>query len=290
MTHGRYIIASLLQHFGVRRKSKRMTDAAFETHLMRDGEEILGAYCWEKAEHIEELSMQYWSLRKLKKGEKSLLAKIKESESILAAAQEQRASEINRANDLGEIFLDERTTLFESVEELSKDRDLIIAEAAQTKKRHAALKMKVKVLQEENLNQESSEIQKSRNELAALRETFSNDKIRLEIIDSQLEQLKDQLDQIKGKIDLETGSINGTSEVFSHISKANRDITKHRADLGIIQEEQATLFHDVGRFLNINSTRIDCREACRGHGLIQEQTRLLQESIELNQKLVDRLS
>ncbi|MDB4687041.1 hypothetical protein OAE85_01620 [Akkermansiaceae bacterium] len=290
MTHGRYIIASLLQHFGVRRKSKRMTDAAFETHLMRDGEEILGAYCWEKAEHIEELSMQYWSLRKLKRAELSLLAKIKESESILAAAQEQRASEIDRANHLDEVFLDERTTLFESVEELSKDRDLIIAEAAQTKKRYAALKMKVKVLQEEDFTQESSEIQKSRHELAVLRETFSNDKIRLEIINSQLEQLKDQLDQIKGKMDLETGSINGTSDVFSHISKANRDITKHRADLGIIQEEQATLFYDVGRFLNINSTRIDCREACQGHGLIQEQTRLLQESIELNQKLVDRLS
>lgn len=267
-----------------------MTDAAFETHLMRDGEEILGAYCWENTEHIEELSMQYWSLRKLKRAEVSLLAKIKESDSILISAQKQRASEVDRANHLDEIFLDERTTLFESVEELSKDRDVIIAEAAQTKKRHAALKMKVKVLQEEDFSQESSEIQKSRHELAALRETFSNDKIRLEIIDSQLEQLKDQLDQIKGKIDLETRSINGTSDVFSRISKANRDITKHRADLGIIQEEQATLFHDVGRFLNINSTRIDCREACRGHKLIQEQTRLLQESIELNQKLVDRLS
>ncbi len=290
MTHGRYIIASLLQHFGVRRKSKRMTDAAFESHLMRDGEEILGAYCWENTEHIEELSMQYWSLRKLKRAEVSLLAKIKKSDSILISAQKQRASEVDRANHLDEIFLDERTTLFESVEELSKDRDVIIAEAAQTKKRHAALKMKVKVLQEEDFSQESSEIQKSRHELAALRETFSNDKIRLEIIDSQLEQLKDQLDQIKGKIDLETRSINGTSDVFSRISKANRDITKHRADLGIIQEEQATLFHDVGRFLNINSTRIDCREACRGHKLIQEQTRLLQESIELNQKLVDRLS
>lgn len=288
MTQGRYIIASLLQHFGVRRKSKRMTDAAFETHLMQDGEEILGAYCWENIEHIEELSMQYWSLRRLKRSEEGLLAEIKEAEKILAEGQKDRASEVDRSKILGEAFLDERTTLFESIEEVNKDRDIIIAEAAQTKRRHSALKMKVKVLQEEEL-QESSEIQNARKELAVLRETFANDKNRLDIIDAQSAQLKYQLGQIQGKIDLESDSMSGTSEVFSRISKANRDITKIRADLGLIQEEQAILFHDVGRFLNINSTRIDCREACQGHGGIQEQTRLLQQSIDLNQKLVDRL-
>ncbi|MDG2399566.1 MAG: hypothetical protein P8M04_03240 [Akkermansiaceae bacterium] len=288
MTQGRYIIASLLQHFGVRRKSKRMTDAAFETHLMQDGEEILGAYCWENIEHIEELSMQYWSLRRLKRSEEGLLAEIKEAEKILAEGQKDRASEVDRSKILGEAFLDERTTLFESIEEVNKDRDIIIAEAAQTKRRHSALKMKVKVLQEEEL-QESSEIQNARKELAVLRETFANDKNRLDIIDAQSAQLKYQLGQIQGKIDLESDSMSGTSEVFSRISKANRGITKIRADLGIIQEEQAILFHDVGRFLNINSTRIDCREACQGHGGIQEQTRLLQQSIDLNQKLVDRL-
>ena len=288
MTQGRYIIASLLQHFGVRRKSKRMTDAAFETHLMQDGEEILGAYCWENIEHIEELSMQYWSLRRLKRSEEGLLAEIKEAEKILAEGQKDRASEVDRSKILGEAFLDERTTLFESIEEVNKDRDIIIAEAAQTKRRHSALKMKVKVLQEEEL-QESSEIQNARKELAVLRETFANDKNRLDIIDAQSAQLKYQLGQIQGKIDLESDSMSGTSEVVTRISKANRGITKIRADLGIIQEEQAILFHDVGRFLNINSTRIDCREACQGHGGIQEQTRLLQQSIDLNQKLVDRL-
>ena len=71
---------------------------------------------------------------RLKRGEKSLLSQIKDAENILAAAQKQRASEVDRSIDLGEAFLGERTTLFESIEELSNDRDLIIAEAAQTKK------------------------------------------------------------------------------------------------------------------------------------------------------------
>lgn len=289
MTKGYYLISSFLQHFGVRRKSKRMTDAAFETHLMQDGEEILGAYCWEKIEHIEELSMQYWSLRRLKRAEKSILSQINDAEKILASAQKQRASEVDHSIELGETFLGEQATIFESIEELSKDRDLIIAEAAKTKKRHSALKMKVKVLQEEDEAHESSEIHEARNELAALRKFFATDKTRLDLIEVKLEQQNDQLNKIKGKIDLASGPLSGASEVFSTISQANRDITKHRADLGLVQEEQATLFHEVGRFLNINSMRIDCREACQDHRGIQEQTRLLRQSIDLNQKLVDRL-
>jgi hypothetical protein len=289
MTIGYYLISSFLQHFGVRRKSKRMTDAAFETHLMQDGEEILGAYCWEKIEHIEELSMQYWSLRKLKRAEKSILSQINDAEKILASAQKQRASEVDHSIELGETFLGEQATIFESIEELNKDRDLIIAEAAKTKKRHSALKMKVKVLQEEDEAHESSEIHEARNELAALRKFFATDKTRLDLIEVKLEQEYDQLNRIKGKIDLASGPLSGASEVFSTISQANRDITKHRADLGLIQEEQAILFHEVGRFLNINSMRIDCREACQDHRGIQEQTRLLRQSIDLNQKLVDRL-
>ena len=289
MTLGRYLIASFLQHFGVRRKSKRMTDAAFETHLMQDGEEILGAYCWEKIEHIEELSIQYWSLRRLKLSGKSILSQIKDAEKILALAQKQRASEVDRSTELGEALLGERMTLFESIEELNNNRDLIIAEAAGTKKRHSALKMKVKVLQEEDEAHRSPEIQKARNELAALRNGFAANKSRLDLIDTQLDQQKDQLNRIQKKIDLASDSMNGASEVFSLISQANRDITKHRADLGLIQEEQAILFHEVGRFLNINFMRIDCSEACQDHKGIQEQTRLLRQSIDLNQKLVDRL-
>ena len=67
MTRTRYMIATFLQYFGVGRKVKRLTDAAFETHLMQDGEEILGAYCWKNIENIEELSMEYWNLRRLER-------------------------------------------------------------------------------------------------------------------------------------------------------------------------------------------------------------------------------
>ena len=163
---------------------------------------------------------------------KGLCTPIKDAENILASAQKQRASEVDRSIDLGEAFLGERTTLFESIEELNNDRDLIIAEAAKTKKRHSALKMKVKVLQEEDEAHEGPEIHEARNELAALRNFFAADKSRLDLIDTQLDQQKDQLNRIQEKIDLASGPMNGASEVFSLISQANRDITKAPSRFG----------------------------------------------------------
>lgn len=289
MTQSRYLIASLLQNFGVRRKARRMTDAAFEMHLMQDGEEILGAYCWRNIEHIEELSMEYWNLRRLEREEANLLSKVREAEKTLADAQKQRASYLDRSKGQGEDYLNERNTLLESIEEVNKERDSLMAEAIRTKKKHSALKMKVKVLQEEGLDEEA-EIRKAREELASLREIFTADKERLNSLNEKSTHLEDRLDRIQGKIYLEVNDSKGeATEAFSRISKANRDITKHKAELGVLQEEQGVLFREVGRFLNVNSKRKDCRKACREHRGILEQTRLLFQSIELNRKLVKKL-
>ena len=268
-----------------------MTDAAFENHLMQDGEEILGAYCWENIEHIEEISIQYWTLRRLNRRQESILAQIKESEEILSEVQKKRASEADHSKGLEEVLIDERITLGESIEETNRSRDILMAEALRTKKRHAALKMKVKVLQEEEEEDlhENSEIQRARRELATLRETFADSRDKLDVIEEELAVHENQLNQVKGKINLESDSINGTNEVFSLISKANQDITKHKAEMGLLKEEQSLLFRDVGRFLNLNSKREDCRKACEQHKGIQQQTHLLQNSIELNQKLTEKI-
>lgn len=44
-----------------------MADAASEMHLLREAESQLGAAIWEKVEAIEELSVEYWNLRKFSK-------------------------------------------------------------------------------------------------------------------------------------------------------------------------------------------------------------------------------
>ena len=65
MTSSRYLVARVAQAFGYFRRAQRMADAASEMHLLREAEAQLGATIWEKVENIEELSVEYWNLRKL---------------------------------------------------------------------------------------------------------------------------------------------------------------------------------------------------------------------------------
>ena len=102
MTRIRFGFAVIFQSFGLLRKTKRMTDAAFETHLMQDGEELLGKYCWKNIESIEDLSMEYWNIRRLEREQKEIHGKIEEAEKILQEAHERRAEAADRAKDIGQ--------------------------------------------------------------------------------------------------------------------------------------------------------------------------------------------
>lgn len=288
MTRTRYTFAAFSQHFGWGRKTKRLTDAAFEMHLMQDGEEILGAYCWKNIEPIEELSMEYWNLRRLERESQAIRDKVREAEETLAEAQSQRTGVLDCSKDVGQDLLKERECIFEQIEDRNHTRDTLMASAIQTKRKHSALKMKASVLKEEGGN--SEEIAKCREDLAKLRETFLSEKERLSAIEEDISKLAKKLETIQVQIDATLKGTKGEAvEAFSKISQANRDITKHKADLGLILSEQSLLYREVGRFLNINSSRRDCREACREHRGVQEQTRLLHQSIQLNRKLVDRM-
>lgn len=289
MTQSSYILASFLMYFGVSRKTRRMTDAAFEMHLMQDGEEILGAYCWRNIEPIEELSMEYWNLRRLEREEKSLLSQAKDAESTLSDAQKQRVLNIDRSKGLGNDFLDERAALLEIAEAISSKREVLMEEAIQTKKKHSAVKLKVKVLQEEGPDEEPA-IEAARKKLGTLRETFTHTKEELATLNEQSSQLKKELEKIDCELDLEANDWKGEStEAFFRISKANRDITEIKAKLGLLREKQGVLYREVGRFLNVNAKREDCRDAYKEQRGILEQTRLLFHSIELNRKLIEKL-
>ena len=73
MTPSRYIVARVAQAFGYIRRAQRMADAASEMHLLREAEAQLGSMIWANVENIEELSVEYWNLRKLIKEKQEVL-------------------------------------------------------------------------------------------------------------------------------------------------------------------------------------------------------------------------
>jgi chromosome segregation ATPase len=290
MTRTRFSIAALLQSFGVIRKTRRLTDSAFEMHLMQDGEELLGSFCWRNLEEIEDLSMEYWNLRRMDREEQALMQKLRESEDSLTAAQANRADFVDRSRDIGQNLFQKREDLFQKVENLNIERDELMGEATATKRKHAALKMKAEVLREEG-DANKEKLEKCGEVLKDLKEEFTARKSVLTKINARISAQQEKLAGLQVKIDEKLESSKGdATESFAQISEANRDITNYRSELGLLNEEQGAVFREVGRFLNLNATREDCRKSCEDHRGLLEQTRLLYRSIQWNRRLIERVT
>jgi chromosome segregation ATPase len=288
MTRSRYIIAAILRNFGLVRKTKRLTDAAFEIHLMQDGEEILGAFCWPETESIEDLSLPYWNLRRLESEKKEIVEKVTEAEKILTGAQQQKFDSLVMTRIKENPFTKQKSDLKEVIRELNAEHDALMSKALSSKNRHAALKMKLEVLQKESKNDKAS-IEACLQDLASLRKTFIKEKQDLEDIKERIGVATGGLEQLgEGASQSLQGSEAKTKEAYEKISQANRDISNHRAKLGLIDEERAALHRKIGHFLNLNAERKDCRIACRKHRALLRQVQLLLASIRLNHKLAGR--
>lgn len=288
MTRTRYLIASLLRTFGVTRKNKRLTDAAYEMHLMQDGEEILGAFCWPQTEPIEDLETAYWNLRRLEKEKQEILSKVRKAEDILGGAHQQKFKAITSSREKESPFNDTILSLNTKIKEFTIDHDACASRALAIKKRHGALKMKLQVLQNERGKNEA-EVQECLKTLASLRQAFMEEKDALAAAKRRIVAAKEELDNFREGASKSLQESNAeTSEAYSRISQANKDITHHRAKLALIEDEQAVLYREVGHFLNLNARRRDCQNACRQHRAILSQIQLLQASIRRNRALAEQ--
>lgn len=285
MTRTRYLIASLLRAFGVTRKNRRLTDAAYEMHLMQDGEEILGAFCWPQTEPIEDLETAYWNLRRLEKEKQEILSKVRAAEEILGGAHQQKFDAITSGREKESPFNDRIVTLNTKIKELTIDHDACMSRALAIKKRHEAFKMKLQVLQSEPGNHEP-EIQECVKKLASLRQDFTDEKQALASLRERIAATKEKLKNFRERASKSLqGSNAKTSEAYARISEANKDISNHRAKLALIEDEQAVLYREVGHFLNLNARRRDCQNACRQHRAILSQVQLLLASVRRNRAL-----
>ena len=290
MTRIRFGFAVIFQSFGLLRKSRRMADAAFETHLMQDGEELLGKYCWKDIESIEELSMEYWNIRRLEREQKEIQEKIDDAEQILEEAHQRRAEAADRSKEIGQGLYERREELFETLDKLKIERDDIKTEAQHVKRNYEAFRMKARVLREEGLG-DTEESRKCREKLIKIKDTFNGFKEVLMDVENRIDAEQGNLNELQARINQKLqGTKDETSESYSQISRANKDITKHQAELGLLQEEDSALCREVGRYLNVNFKDPACKKVYAKHSGLLEQLRLLRDSVAWNRKLIERIS
>ena len=264
MTRSSYIIARVLAAFGIAPLEKYRTTAAFEAHLLRDSETIMGELAWHSLEDMEEISGEYWRLRKITKLRDELEVKISALDEELEDAQEARIAALEEVAEATRDKVEAREHTSGEIDRLLQERDTIQREGRTIKRVHAGLKTKLEVLLEEFGETENHEISSTRDELKTKRYQFEKIKVRRGVIDQRISELQKEMTGLHEVIVKENNTIREKAEKqFGTIGRTNKELTDLRNKLGVIDLERAELCAEVGRFILENSKNPTIRQAAK---------------------------
>jgi chromosome segregation ATPase len=287
MTPSSYYIALIVKSFGFDRRAKRLADASSEMALLREAEYQLGKTLWEKIEPIEELSVEYWNLRKYIK---ELLEK-RDSMNLLndrlTILHDERASILNEASAEQEVLEKDRADLLLQLEKLANQRDQLVRRAKEIRRIHEGHLTKIEVLErdgnrEQEVGMVKSEISNLKNEFRLLKEQ------RTQVAD-QLEEGDRTVDEIDQKLlELKLGKRDRAAVVFQEMGLINRDLSNIRSEIGSIEAQIRHLQAEVGRYISrYHKRNTDCGKVAKHERTMVEVMRMLRMSISMNHKLAD---
>jgi chromosome segregation ATPase len=289
MTSSRYYIARFAQAFGFFRKNQRMADAASEMHLLREAEAQLGAAIWEKVEGIEELSVEYWNLRKFIKERDLVRKKLQQCQDKLDKAHEERAAVLNNTPEVHQELFDERVALLTELEKLAHRRDEIVAEAREVRRAFDGMRMKLEVLTKESaggtVTKEQIDLVRSR--LTELKAKFSELKQQRIEIGTKIEEGDVKVDLVDQRLNEQKKDRRvHASQAFTVIGDGNKEMSSLRAESAVLDTQMRQLYAEIGRFVSRHAaTHPACAKAAESHHGLVDVMRALRRSIALNHRL-----
>ncbi|WP_189569448.1 hypothetical protein [Roseibacillus persicicus] len=266
MTRTGFLLAKLLTSFGIAPLEKYRMSAAFEAHLMRDAEVIIGELAWDNLESVEDVSTEYWKLRKLTKKHDELEEKIESLEIQLDDSQEARARALEDVAEATKDKVEARDKVADSIDRLHQEREDIQKDGRSVKRAHSGLKTKLEFLLEESDGEMTPEASATQQELKLKRIQFEKIKDRRNVIDGRITELQKDLHALNEEIEKENKIIRERAEgQFGKIGKINKELTSLSNLLGAIDTERTELCSEVGKFIIQNAKDPQIREAVKSH-------------------------
>lgn len=264
-----------------------MAEAATETHLLRDAELHLGQLLWEKCESLDDLSVEYWNIRKLVKELATKTEHLKECQAKLDAAHEERAQTLLAATGVDPEITAQRNRLIQELDELAARRDQVILKARRVRRSFDGLKAKLEVLIEagETANQEA--IAECKIRILEIKAEFEGLKLERGTVATEIDAKDLELNEIEDSISqLSKERRFDVSKTFAAISEFNQEVSTLNAEIGILQKRKLELCAEIGRYLSRNTeTSPACATICKPHRAIVDVMAALRRSISYNHRI-----
>jgi chromosome segregation ATPase len=287
MTSTSYYFALIAKSFGLERRNKRVLEASSEMSLLREAEYHLGVVLWEKIEPIEELSVEYWNLRKLMKGFTEMRKKMDELNEQLTELQLQRAEILNSENPEQLEVEMQRSQLMLYMEKLTNERDMVLRRAKELRRVHEGLLTKIEVIKRDKYPEEKIiEVEQS---IDDLKKEFRELKLRRQELAEALDQGDRDIDENEKKLAaFKQVKRDEAALIFQELGLINRELSQLRSEVGSVESEIRQLQSEVGRYISRHTKRNPvCDKVAKPERAMVEVMRMLRISISMNRKLAD---
>jgi chromosome segregation ATPase len=287
MTPSKYLFFRIASRFGYARKHVRLGHAASESLLLKEAETFLGEAIWRKVENIEELSMQYWNLRKLAKDHERISREIDQLQGEFQETHLQRTESRKTASDSLQDLTEERKQVFAQIDKLTRDRDRIVAKARDIRRTYHGLKIKQDVLSKEG--DKLGEIQKTSERLTEIRSDFDKLKQDREKIAQDISTSNARAQEIVALIGEQKKSGKSKStESNQSIGDANQQISARRAQINSLNTQMRQLYAEIGRHVSLSAPSVPAfKQAAKDHRGLVDVMAALRKSIQYNWKLAE---
>ena len=285
MTQTRYFLWRTAQAFGISIRRRHATNAATEFHLMREAEEVLGQLAWQDTEDIEDLSVEYWNLRRMSKNHQKISDEIEAANLDLQRSQDQRTELLGLVVDSTKDLVEERRVMEDAGARLRAEHEVIISDARAIRRRHDGIKAKLEVLIAEEPD-DTPDIVASKEELLRLKTQFKKLRERRDTVVTEIESFDSSLEAIGSRIETKRSSVRGEArDSYQTLGQANRDLSHNRMELNSLEGQMNIFFAEIGRYILAHYREPALSAiASRHHGLIK-QISALGLSIRLNRRL-----
>ena len=287
MTSTSYYFALIAKSFGLERRNKRVLEASSEMSLLREAEYHLGLVLWEKIEPIEELSVEYWNLRKQMKGFTEMRKKMDELNEQLTELQLQRAEILNSENPEQLEVEMQRSQLMLYMEKLTNERDMVLRRAKELRRVHEGLLTKIEVIKRDKYPEEKIiEVEQS---IDDLKKEFRELKLRRQELAEALDQGDRDIDENEKKLAaFKQVKRDEAALIFQELGLINRELSQLRSEVGSVESEIRQLQSEVGRYISRYTKRNPvCNKIAKPERAMVEVMRMLRISISMNRKLAD---
>ena len=289
MHNTRYIFAKAMASFGMARKTKRLTDASDESYILSQGEEILGHDIWESCEGVEEVSTEYWAIRKLVTKKKELENKMADIDVSLGNLNEQRAESLD--GETGGYILqnEEGSDLNVKLKELEDEREEIINNAHIIKRKITGIYTKIEVIEQEGEGDIAELVSKEQEKLQKSTDDFLELKRARDIVNIGITKLLGQINRLESEVvEGREKFKKSASYTYQQIGQVNRDMSELSSQLGLLDVEIYKNCGIIGKFMSEHySSNGQYKEICKpvkGHIALLNALRY---SIALNHKLAN---